>query len=205
MLRIYLARHGQDEDNANGLLNGHRDTPLTEVGRGQAEALANDIKRCRLKFAAIYTSPLGRSTATAQMIADAIGGPVPVVLPNLIERDFGVMAGKPIADVQGLSPEDVLYANPVTYFLRSEGGETFPQAIVRAQKVLDHVQARHMDGDVLLITHGDIGKMIYAAYYRLKWRDVLANFHLGNADLLVMAESSSPEETHVFEADQFNI
>ncbi len=32
MLKIYLARHGQNEDNANGILNGHRDLPLTDIG-----------------------------------------------------------------------------------------------------------------------------------------------------------------------------
>ena len=205
MLRIYLARHGQDEDNANGLLNGRRDMPLTEIGVKQAEDLAVAIGRFGLKFTAIYSSPLARAMKTAQIVAEATGNPAPVVMPDLIERDFGAMAGKPIAAVQGLPPADVLYASPVTYFLHPEGGETFPQAIVRAQKVLDHIYSHVPDGDILLVTHGDIGKMIYALYYRLKWRDVLATFHLGNADLLVMAEDSSPHETHVYEATQHNI
>jgi len=33
VLNIYVARHGQDRDNSNGILNGHRDEPLTELGR----------------------------------------------------------------------------------------------------------------------------------------------------------------------------
>ncbi|NBP56674.1 histidine phosphatase family protein [bacterium] len=32
MTKIYIIRHGQDQNNANGLLNGHRDTALTEIG-----------------------------------------------------------------------------------------------------------------------------------------------------------------------------
>ncbi len=32
MLKIYLMRHGQNLDNLNGILNGHRDEPLTEKG-----------------------------------------------------------------------------------------------------------------------------------------------------------------------------
>lgn len=31
-LNLYLARHGQDEDNARSILNGRRDTPLTLLG-----------------------------------------------------------------------------------------------------------------------------------------------------------------------------
>lgn len=49
MLTIYLARHGQDEDNANGILNGQRDNPLTKIGREQAAALARKIKELNTK------------------------------------------------------------------------------------------------------------------------------------------------------------
>lgn len=31
MLKIYITQHGQNEDNANGILNGHRDLPLRDV------------------------------------------------------------------------------------------------------------------------------------------------------------------------------
>ena len=44
MLKIYLTRHGQDVDNANGILNGHRDQPLTELGVGQATAAGKKSK-----------------------------------------------------------------------------------------------------------------------------------------------------------------
>ena len=50
MLRIYLARHGQNVDNASGILNGHRDLPLTEIGIAQATELANNIKDAGLIF-----------------------------------------------------------------------------------------------------------------------------------------------------------
>lgn len=44
MLKIYLARHGQNEDNAIGILNGYRDLPLTDTGLAQAAEVANKIK-----------------------------------------------------------------------------------------------------------------------------------------------------------------
>lgn len=40
MSKIYLARHGQDKDNSEGILNGHRDTPLTDIGIMLANVLA---------------------------------------------------------------------------------------------------------------------------------------------------------------------
>lgn len=44
MTTIYIARHGQNEDNVHGILNGHRDLPLTDLGRQQARQLARHIK-----------------------------------------------------------------------------------------------------------------------------------------------------------------
>lgn len=96
MLKIYLARHGQDKDNAAGVLNGRRDEPLTELGREQARTLAREIKDAHLTFDAVYTSPLQRAEVTARTVTDALGITSPVVMPNLIERDFGVMTGKPV-------------------------------------------------------------------------------------------------------------
>ncbi len=41
---IFIARHGQNEDNINGILNGHRDLPLTSLGREQAKELGEAIR-----------------------------------------------------------------------------------------------------------------------------------------------------------------
>lgn len=48
MTTIYLARHGQDEDNLNGVLNGHRNQPLTGLGKQQAVTTAEHIKEQNL-------------------------------------------------------------------------------------------------------------------------------------------------------------
>lgn len=40
MVNIFVSRHGQDADNANGILNGHRNEPLTDLGRQQAKDVA---------------------------------------------------------------------------------------------------------------------------------------------------------------------
>lgn len=204
MLTIYLARHGQDEDNAAGIINGHRDMPLTDIGRGQARALAEHIRASGLKFDAVYSSPLRRARETAEIVAGSAGALAPVAMPDLIERDFGVMTGKDIADVEKLCAPDILKTATVTYFLAPSGGETFPDCLERAGRVLDSLRSMHSDGAVLLVSHGDFGKMLYARYYHLDWREVLKTFHFGNAELLELSPSSSPEQTHIFEAKQFN-
>ena len=43
---IIVFRHGESEDNRNRVFSGWRDSPLTEVGREQARALARNSEGC---------------------------------------------------------------------------------------------------------------------------------------------------------------
>jgi probable phosphoglycerate mutase len=204
MLRIYLARHGQNEDNVRGTLNGHRDEPLTNLGIQQAKTTARFIADRDLDLQQIYTSPLSRAQTTAEMIATTLDMAAPTVVPTLIERDFGIMTGKPMEQIKELCAPDIIATETVTYFLSPHGAETFPELIIRGKQVISYVQNAHRDGAVLLVTHGDIGKMIYAAYYDLDWREVLVNFHFGNCEVLELAPDSPPEHVHAFSQEQQN-
>lgn len=204
MLKIYLARHGQNEDNANGILNGHRDLPLTDKGEEQAKEVAAEIAAAQMSFSHIYTSPLSRASRTAEIISEGINGPKPEIEPLLIERDFGVMTGKEATRITELCAPEIIQANPITYFLSPEGAETFPDLVERAHKLLEKIQRNHSDGSILLVTHGDFGKMIYAAYYDLPWKDVLLQFHFGNSELILLSPESPPDEAHVFHIEQHN-
>lgn len=204
MLKIYIARHGQNEDNANGVLNGHRDLPLTDLGRKQAHELASGIKESDLSFKTIYSSPLCRAYETAAIVADVLELPKPEILPSIIERDFGSMTGKLVCDIAKLCGAEIVKTSTITYFLSPDGAETFPSLFERGKQALAEVQARHTGGSVLLVTHGDIGKMLYAAYYDLPWMDILTMFHFGNSELLLLARDSRPEDAHVIRIEQHN-
>ena len=204
MLNIFIARHGQDEDNANAILNGRRDFPLTEIGQQQAQLLAEGIKEAGLTFDAIYASPLRRAYDTAATVAAALALPKPEVLPSIIERDFGVMTGKPVGDIEKYCGPDIIKTSTITYFLSPEGAEAFPVLLERGRCALAEVHTRHNDGSVLLVTHGDIGKMLYAAYYHLPWMDVLAMFHFGNSELLLLSHDTNAEDAHIIRIEQHN-
>lgn len=204
MLKIYLARHGQDKDNANGILNGQRDELLSEKGVEQANEVAGKIKETGIHFDHVYSSPLKRAYKTAEIITDTLGIAKPEVLPDLIERDFGVMTGQPQSKIKEMCSPDVIQSDTITYFLNPKGAETFPQLVERAKKLLDALRAKHKDENILLVTHGDFGKMIYTAYYDLDWMRVLNMFHFGNSELLELSKESGPEETHVFRIQQHN-
>lgn len=204
MLQIYLTRHGQNIDNVAGILNGHRDEPLTEKGIEQAQEIAKRIKDINLSFNVIYSSPLSRAFETANIISKVTTLLEPEKESLLIERDFGIMTGKNISDIEKLCSPNIIKTNTITYFLNPEGAETFPDLMVRARVLLNKIMERHKDGNVLLVTHGDIGKMIYAEYYKLDWKIVLTQFHFGNCDLLLMSDDSKPDDSHLFKLPQYN-
>jgi broad specificity phosphatase PhoE len=204
MLRIYLVRHGQNEDNVNGILNGHRDLPLTEIGIGQAKNLATHIENLDLTFDTVYSSPLSRAYVTAEVITDHLKLPKPIKLADLIERNFGAMTGQKVADIKRLFSPHIIETKTITYVTECEGAENFPQLIVRGKRLLDLIRSKHKDGNILLVCHGDIGKMIYCAFYGVDWKDALVNFHFGNSEVILLSPDCKPENAHIFKQEQFN-
>lgn len=202
MLHIYLVRHGQTLDNLEEVFGGRRDKPLTELGEEQARDTATHLKSLGVTFDAVFTSPLVRAQKTATIIADALHMGTPEVLEDLIERDAGVMTGEPLSRIRELCGNNVIETDTVTYFLSAKGAEAFPQMLTRSRRLLKRIATRYTNGNVLFVTHGDIGKMLYAAYYHLDWKEVLTAFHFGNGDIILLAPDISPEEAHVFRGEQ---
>ena len=187
MTDIYLVRHGQNEDNAEGVLNGHRDRPLTDLGREQARTVADRLTDKGITT--IYASPLARARETAWIIGGRLGLAVQTE-PDLIERDFGSMTGKPVSSILDLASENVLRTDGVNYFLEVEGAENFPSLYERAKRVLVHMGRRHPSEHILLVAHGDVGKMIRAAYHGWDWKTGLMTPYLDNTGILELRPST---------------
>ncbi|MBA3789402.1 histidine phosphatase family protein [Patescibacteria group bacterium] len=204
MVKIYLARHGQDEDNAAGILNGRRDAPLTPLGLEQAKVLAQTIQDRNLDITKIYSSPLQRAYETAVIVADTLQIEIPQKTDLLIERDFGIMTGKHITEIETLCSSEIIKSDPIIYFLSPQEAETFPLLIERAKKILTWLNEINTDKNILLVCHGDIGKMLYATFYNLHWKDILIEFHFGNSEILLLSENTPIEERHVHKVEQHN-
>jgi len=205
MRKIYLARHGQDEDNARAILNGHRDKPLTALGKEQAELFAKNIKELNLKIEKVYSSPLQRAYDTALAATEILGLDNPEKLDLLIERDFGTMTGKLISEALAINQNDLIHTDGVTYLVESEGMETFPELINRAKKLFSWLEENHAPDNILLVCHGDIGKMIYCAFYNLDWKSVLSEFHFGNTEIILLENGLAPEKRIIYNTKQENI
>lgn len=187
MSKIFIIRHGQDTDNVQKILNGRHDTNLTDLGKEQARQAAQKLKQtlCDEKVSAVYVSPLKRCQQTAGIIVTELGLPAIQTHPDLIERDFGFFTGQKVADIRKLS-NDYIITDQVDYFLTGEGVEEFPDAYQRALKVLDFIKTKHPGENIVLVTHGDFGKMLRAAYYGWTWEQGLKTPYFANTEIIIL-------------------
>ena len=97
-------RHGETENNRLALIAGSTDVPLNETGIAQAQASARRLAASGID--AIWASPLQRARTTARCVAEVLGLTVRIV-PQLAERNWGVLEGRPRAlRVAGVTPAD---------------------------------------------------------------------------------------------------
>ena len=157
MTRIILVRHGQTEWNREERFRGRVDIDLDETGVRQAEAAAEKI--ARWDVAAIYSSPLKRAMATAQIIASRLGLPVEP-LDGINDMDFGIWQGLAIEEARGRYRElfDVWLRSPQQ--LKIPEGETLEDVQRRAVATIDDLVARHQDKTVALVTHRVVCKVL---------------------------------------------
>lgn len=179
-----MIRHGQDKDNAAGILNGRRDAELTDFGREQAQKVAQKLKGNNIQI--MYSSPLKRAHETARIIAEELGIDEIVADERLIERDFGILTGKPVASIPKYT-DKILATERVNYFLEVEGAEDFPTVLEKGRNILEEIQQRHSDNNVALVTHGDIGKMIRAAFHNWTWEKGLKMPYFDNTGVLELS------------------
>jgi probable phosphoglycerate mutase len=160
--RLLLARHGQTADNAGGLILGHRDPPLTELGLRQAAELGGAARRAGV--VAVWTSPLQRARVTADAVAAATGATV-TVDEDLIESDRGDWEGRTLAELRDADPslfKAFLTADPGFTF---PGGESLASQVTRTRRALDRVAAG--TGPTLVVAHvGTIRAALLAAGQR---------------------------------------
>lgn len=135
-LPLLLARHGQTADNANGLILGRRDPPLSDLGVQQAAGLA--VHARARGVVAIWCSPLLRARQTASVIGQAIGVEA-VVLDDLIESARGDWEGVPQTVLAVREPERFAAFEAGDPDFVFPGGESIRSQVLRTRHALSRV------------------------------------------------------------------
>ena len=153
-MEIVLIRHGETEWSVSGQHTGNTDIPLTDAGRGQAEALGRRLSAW--SFARVLSSPLSRALETCRL---AGLGDRAEVTDDLREWDYGDYEGRRTVDIREDRPGWTVWTGGVP------GGETVEEVGRRADRVLE--QVRSAGGDVALFAHGHLLRVIGA-----RWMDL---------------------------------
>lgn len=150
-MKLFLIRHGETDHNRDGLALGRADVPLNTRGHHQARQLAEALKDYGL--AAVYTSPLQRTVATARPIAEACGLPLRVC-DGLIEMDVGHMDGMSLAEVREQYKEFLeRWRGAEAGTVAMPGGESLSQVQERAWSAVDEIRKVHPEESVAAVTH----------------------------------------------------
>lgn len=159
LYEITLLRHAQSEGNLARKPQGHSDLPLTELGRRQAQALANRWEAEGRNFDRILCSPLLRAKSTAEILLPVLGAPIEYEA-LWMERDMGQMVD---LDREAV---DEHYANPQSrspfHEAFGQGGEGQWALYLRAGQAL-HELMNQEAGAYLVISHGGLlNALMYA-------------------------------------------
>lgn len=151
MTTLYLVRHGETAWNVGGRFQGQQNTPLSKVGRAQADAVARAL--ADRHFAALYTSDLARSVETAAIIA-APHGMTPIPDARLREAHFGEWEGLSITEVTERWPEVVAAWRADSLRTRPPGGETLEGVQRRVVEFTEAVIRQYSAGGLCIVGHG---------------------------------------------------
>ena len=161
MGELIVIRHGETAWSKALKHTGRTDIPLTPGGEKAAAALAGDLAARHI--AAVFASPAQRAVRTA-----ALAGLVGVVTdPDLREWDYGGYEGRTTAEISVQRPGWYLWRDGVAPGDAEHPGETIDQVGARADRVLGRVRPALADGDVVLVAHGHLLRILTARWLRL--------------------------------------
>jgi alpha-ribazole phosphatase/probable phosphoglycerate mutase len=155
--RIYLIRHGQVEGHEEKRYNGQVNVPLTPLGRIQSERVRDCLEGVPLD--AVYSSDLDRSRYCAELIAASHDLTV-ITHAALRELHIGEWEGRTWAELQVAYPDDWQARLRDLVNFQVPGGESLQNAADRIRPVVQQILDRHRGGDIVLVAHGGVNRVI---------------------------------------------
>lgn len=161
--RLVLIRHGKTEWSEAMKHTGLTDVPLLPKGEKLAAEIAPNLTG--FDFSLVLSSPLQRARRTAELAG--LGDHE--IEPNLVEWDYGGYEGRTTAEIRdelgydwnvwddGVVPGDT-------------PGETIEQVSARARSVIDRVTPALQHGDVALVAHGHLLRVLASVWLRTEPR-----------------------------------
>lgn len=135
---------------ANVFCGSGLDPQLTSDGEEMARAFAAAYRQ--LPWQTVYSSPLARAVATATPLCEALGIK-PELRDELKEISYGAWEAQTVAQVSEKFHDDYLRWTADPAWNPPTGGEAAIAIARRTLKVIEEIQHRFPDGNVLVVSH----------------------------------------------------
>lgn len=170
---LYVVRHGETDWNKKGIIQGHSNVDLNEMGKRQARKLANQLKH--IDFDAVFSSDLLRAKKTAEVISSKRKLAIKTARV-LRERSWGRLEGK---FSKNLNELDELFNNLAEkqkfrykYYPEVESDEELSTRLI---SFIREVSVTHKGKTILAVTHGGIMRAFLLRLNFLKYKNSLHN------------------------------
>lgn len=202
VLKLYIVRHGETEWNVIKRFQGQLNTPLTEKGMEKLRETGKKLEN--VLFDEVYTSELGRTVASAEIILNENRGyrNKKLELKKLAELNevyFGVWQGLTYEEVFLKYPEEAnnYFYNVKNYKAENVEAENLKDALERFLKGINKILNRHKSGNILVVTHGTVFEMFMNYVANDSIFDIDERTLMGNGDYKVFSykDGKFQEET----------
>jgi len=201
-LKLYIVRHGETEWNVIKRFQGQLNTPLTEKGIKKLKETGKKLEN--VLFDEVYTSELGRTVASAEIILNENRGyrnkkRELKKLAELNEVYFGVWQGLTYEEVLLKYPEegDNYFYDVKNYKAENVEAENLKDALERFLKGINKILNIHKSGNILVVTHGTVFEMFINYVKNNSIFDIDERTLMGNGDYKIFSykDGKFQEET----------
>lgn len=171
-LPIYLLRHGQTEWNAQGRIQGALDSPLTELGRRQAQLMGLTLKRALNGTAVpLYCSPLGRARQTLEIVCASAGLDATGCAfdERLRELSWGEWDGKTRAEIEAATPGAMAARRASHWTHVPPGGSSYAELAERVRPFLEQI----VRTGGIVIAHGATTRVLRGLHLAMAPADIV--------------------------------
>lgn len=154
-MKVIFVRHAETEWNQHGVIQGHRDSPLTARGTLETSALLTALTDAAYPVECVFTSPLGRAWRMGQALADHFQCPL-VIEEALKEQSFGQYEGMTKAHLACEHPSQFLALFSRSAAFCPPDGESLASASQRIISFLHEKMATTTHQTFCVVTHGHV-------------------------------------------------
>ena len=154
-MKLIFVRHAETEWNRHGVIQGHKDSPLTGRGVLETSALLTALTDAGYPVDGVFTSPLGRARHMGQALAGHFQCPL-AIEAALKEQSFGQYDGMTKARLAREHPDHflALFSQDATFC--PPGGESLACASQRILHFVHEKMALATHQTFCVVSHGQV-------------------------------------------------